>query len=790
MPAAQIFRKDSRIMIAATTSRQIPFLESLVTEVTPWSAVEESEQFPDPCTFPANGGSGVIFYGLDASGFQGTNCNLSAKFLPRYGTTVDDLNVYHKRMHSTHMFYDDNMGPSNQMPLGYMTFDIAIDGFRFGAGELTINAGDWRRETEMRTGITRTSYLLKRGVRITVEHLLPMGSVNPRFRIHFSSADGKAHTIDWRFHVKPRTRQGLALWDDAPSYQAADAQGVIIAGAKTRQDGQFRAVDDYVLGWGLALPGGTHAVRNEWGRLTLTAARQVAVPAEGDAVLEMVLHFGANVSATADPRVIADTLQRECALSFDEAVCREQAYWTAFFARVATIETTDVVRDYLFHKTLWLFASSSALDSGVSPSYLFVSGCVNWRQSTCLDAMHISRGLLQTNALPESRRILEWMRDYAWQKEERPLYWFTRYDGLVPTRGEPDTAFFLMTNLAMIPIFYAESIAKTRLREDGIYGMLRHVAEYSVNRLVAKRDDGVYYLTQATVDDLTSEALERPAMQDGYVLLTLRPILRKAHEYATLLGVDEERRARWMDAAEHLHVPRDAEGYLLRADGSERTGWPFCWLPLHCLSPQDPAIPPQQLEFWHARMQTRVPGLPWSSIVASTFAPLFDDAAFGDAHLSFALSGGVYGLGYFSEFPLSGLYGPHARVLACIPPYATPHGSYLYAIAQTFVRGSIWEPLLEIGPLAASVIATSPWSFARLRALGGGLVSAGGDAHTLHGTVTAPPERELTVTLVCPPALADAPRALRVGDETRRLDPGEALTFVVAAGTTVEFAVE
>jgi hypothetical protein len=341
------------------------------------------------------------------------------------------------------------------------------------------------------------------------------------------------------------------------------------------------------------------------------------------------------------------------------------------------------------------------------------------------------------------------------------------------------------TIIGLIPVLYAETISKQRLAEDGIYQMVRHLAEYATRHMLLERD-GQYYLKVVTVHDLTSEALETPAKQDAFVLISLRPLLRKAAEYAERLGVDAEQRASWRTVAEHLYIPRDAEGFFLSADEGRRMGWPFFWIPIHCLSPRDPQIPAAQLEFWQSRLKAG-PGHPWGSFVTSAMASGWGQGANADALLLAGINLETYGLGYFAEFGLEGLYTWRATMLANLPPFCTAHGAYLYAVAQYFVRGSIWEERLEIGPPANSVHAAAPWTIQRLRALGGGLVSAQRDLSTVNGTVTAPPEHALEVTLLRPTAFTGTVLELRVNETLRTIDAAESATFTVHAGETACF---
>ncbi|MBV6645963.1 MAG: hypothetical protein KI790_10965, partial [Cyclobacteriaceae bacterium] len=202
------------------------FKESLVTSVTPWEIIEESDVFPDNFSFPAYTGSGIIFYGLDATGFQSINFDLSTKWIPSNGGTADDLYVFHKRMHSNHLGWDDiGKYPVSQMPLGYMSFSIIVDGQRIAPGLFIYTAKNWRRKTDLKSGLITTSYDLPQGVRLEVAHLLVMNTITPQYRVSVSSIDNRPHTVDFRYETKVRTRDGKPIWDDFPEFHYDSDKG-------------------------------------------------------------------------------------------------------------------------------------------------------------------------------------------------------------------------------------------------------------------------------------------------------------------------------------------------------------------------------------------------------------------------------------------------------------------------------------------------------------------------------------------------------------------------------------
>ena len=753
------------------------FNESLVSAITPWQVTESSASFTDAFTFPAYCGSGTLFYGLDASGTQILLTGLSSKHIPWYGGTADALYVFHKRMHSTHLFYDDLGDFTQQMPLGYITFMVTIDGLELYPAHLFTRGGDWQRVTDLTDGTVVTRYVIDRKIRLTVRHVIPMGSVTPCFRWEVDTADGRAHQVVIRMELKPRLRSGVALWDIAPETFVSDPEGAIVASAVTRRDGPFQAAEDYTIGWGLQMIGGEHRALLRNGRVTLDAARTLQCgPGQSDA-LECTLCFGTHVTGLARPDAIRKELS--AARPFGEVVRESRSCWTAYFDRVATIDTGDVAADFLFDAAL-------ALDCGVPPSFQVVAGCPWWGNSSFHDTMYAMRGLLQANAAPEATELIGWLRDACWQKEERPVYWLTRYDGFPLTKAKGDVAFLTVVAYGLITVLYSESQGRDAASTQRTYSMLRHIVRYAATHLLHKVGD-TYLMKQAVTQDLLPETEEYLSRQDAFMLLGLRPLFRKAHDYALALDLDTPERTQWLDIADHLHVPRDAEGFLLASDGGCRWAWPFCWIPIFCLSPQDPKLPESQIVLWKehkGELQA------WGQFVSAACAAGWRDGALAQRLLDTGIERGACGTGYFSEFFLEGHQAPAAMGLANLPPFATAHGAYLFAVAELFVRSSVWKPDIELGPLSGSRCASSIWSVNRLRSLNGSLVTMKGSPEHIEGTITSEAGQTLQISILRPASLANQSITLCHGPVSERVAPGDPIHFNAPPGLKITFSVQ
>jgi hypothetical protein len=764
------------------------FNESLVRSLTPWSAAESSDTFPDNFAFPAYCGSRVIFYGLDSSGFQGINCDLGAKHIPGFGPNAAALNVYHKEMHSTHQLWDDALEPANQMPLGYMTFEIVIDGVTVPPRDLLFCATDWLRNTDLRTAVVSTTYTIKKKIRVTVEHVVLVNSAQPHFRWKAETADGRSHKVTLRFQLKPRTRTGQLLWDIAPDSEIVESSCAVLAGAVLQKTGVYHAVDDYLLAWGIAMPGGSHRLEAIAFQPTLVAERTFEISVGSPAIAEVLAQFGTNVTKTQSADSVADLLRTGVERGIKKTVAQSMQYWDSFWNRVVNVDSGDVRADFLTYRSLQMLTSGNALDGGMPANFQYTSGCTHWRTSTFHDAMYVQKGLLQSNAVDEATTLMNWMNRKCWQPEERPIYWLTRYDGHVVTKKELDLGFLAFVTLGLIPILYWESVDDETWRAR-LYDMVRHAVRFVVKSLLVERD-GLYYLSTPATGDFFEEPDEHLVQQDGFVLLGLRTLLRKAEWYARQLNVDVDERKHWTQVADNLYYPHDNENCLLDSENGSRSGWPLTHIAAFCTSPNDPQPQQAQKAQWHRIRKAGKVGQAWGLFVDVSCGNLYGHGDFAAKQLQNGINMGGYGCGYFSEFFLDTPGGPNAPLRANLPPFTTAHGAYLSGVASMFVRESIWSPSIELGILLGSGYALGHWKIERLRSLNGAVISLTGSPQTVYGTVNAPKSHRIDVTVVRPKQLENVDVTLYSNDGETAFAAGKQVQLQVPAGTLYFFRLE
>jgi len=733
------------------------FKESLVEELTPWKTVERHAHFPDNFTFPAMCGSGVIFYGLDATGFQSINFNLASKHVPSNGSTADDLYVFHEAMHSNHLQYDDlGKYPVTQMPLGYMTFSIIVDGVRIAPGLFISKAYDWQRVIDLKTGITTTSYSLPGGIRLTIEHVLLMGSSCPQFRLSAESTDNEPHVIDFRFELKPRTRYGVSIWDKLPGIMIHSESRVLL-GAEVLRDGAYQPPEDYAMAWGLCMKDGRHAINtalveyiginnkpvnqaqntnSNAQKITLTAEKRLNVSAGKNDGLEWVVYFGSSATDTHNTDHAASVIDEYTKKGFDQTATRSTEWWNNYFSHSAAIQTGDVKADYLFHRSLQLFTTGIAFHRGAPPSFQFVAGSPWWSNSSFHDSMYIVRGLIQANMKGLAQDYVIWMRDYQLQKEERPIYWITRYDGYPITKNMPegeDKGYLAVTTLGLIPLMYTEAFGKNNLKDIGTYQMIRQIIDYCSKHLI-KQDGDNYVTTISAANDVRSDAYKDEAGNDAYLSLTMKPLYRKACEYAIHLDTDADKRNQWLHIAENLFLLRDEQGYILRNDKGEKEGTFMTWTPAFSVRADDLPTPPGQIALWKSFNANAWQA--WGQFVSSACGIAWNDGAYAYERLSYGISEGSFGTGYISEIFLRGHNWHRACNLANLPPFSTAHGSFLFAMVEHFTRGNIWDNTISIGPLPGSRFYDVNWSFVNFRTLNGALVSAEKTDNSIQGEIS------------------------------------------------------
>ncbi len=791
------------------------FKESLVCTMTPWKTVEKYEYFPDNFTFPAMCGSGVIFYGLDSTGFQSINCDLALKHVPSNGSTADDLYVFHEAMHSNHLQYDDlGKYQLTQMPLGYMSFSIMIDGVRIAPGLFINTAFDWERVIDLKTGVTTTAYTLPAGVRLTIEHVLLMGSSCPRFRLTAESTDNRSHVVDFRFELKLRTRYGSPIWDGSPEVQCQDDKCILLA-AKIRRNGMYQPPEDYSLLWGLAVKDGVHHIDTAMreftgfghrpavpgcggsvndgfaGKVTLTAQKRLCVEPGHSDQLESAIHFGSDVAGTDNAPEAASQLGGAIDRGFDHACGQSFEWWNDYFDKCASIHIDDVKMEYLFHRTLHLLTTGIAFRRGAPPSFQFVAGSPWWSNSSFHDSFYIIRGLIQANMKSHAQALLEWMRDYQYQKEERPIYWLTRYDGYPITRFMPegeDKGYSAVTSLGLIPVLFTEAFGRDSLDRIGTYRMIRQILDYCTNHMI-KPSDVRYVIDVSSATDVRSDSYKNEARHDAFLSLSMKPLYRKACEYAGYLNSDIEQVAEWEHIADNLYVPRDHEGNIMRNERGEKDGLFMTWSPVFQVSESDMRLPASQAELW--KVSNARSWQAWGQFVASACGIAWHDGAYAFERLKYAVTEGSYGTGYISEVFLKGHRWWKSTNLANIPPFSTGHGSFLFAMVEHFVHGHIWNNVVQIGPLPGSDYYERGWRFRHFRSLNGALVTAAYDGNVIQGEITPSNNHAQTeARFIRPTLMLDKEVHAVIGDDVITFGPDEAICASVSGGEAVPFVIK
>src|SRR6478672_11873967 len=112
------------------------FKDSFVTHVTPWSITEEATALPTTI-FPAYIGSGNCIVSIDSSGLQGLNHGVQRAFRPV--ENAGDLYVI------KHGLVSDALSEGNALPLGFLHWEMELDGEVIHSDNLSHNAFMWSR---------------------------------------------------------------------------------------------------------------------------------------------------------------------------------------------------------------------------------------------------------------------------------------------------------------------------------------------------------------------------------------------------------------------------------------------------------------------------------------------------------------------------------------------------------------------------------------------------------------------------------------------------------------------
>jgi hypothetical protein len=274
------------------------------------------------------------------------------------------------------------------------------------------------------------------------------------------------------------------------------------------------------------------------------------------------------------PEPLAEALHQVRAFDVDQAEKRHATYWNRFWSK------SRVQLDDKFIENLWYFglyqagASFSPRYSGGLAGPYFVTEPSPWQNDlhevneamkfyAVYAANHpeLAEGYIETHwwMIPRVRENTK--RFYGFDGVRFPHA--TAYTG--DEREAQPTAFkfqYMQSGPGLVANVAWQHYLFTRddeLLHSRLYPIIRGAAEFYAN-YVQLGDDGFYHVYPTFSPEQLASVWCRDATMD---LAAVRDCLTAAMETSRVLGVDEDRRAKWREILDHLApYPRDEKGIL------------------------------------------------------------------------------------------------------------------------------------------------------------------------------------------------------------------------------------
>lgn len=730
------------------------FKDSHITQLTPWSVLEESVGMP-PVNYPALVGSGLLCVGVDGAGLQSLPDKL-AEYLGStaapYHATQADLYVLHEGLISEHLYQDEVAYTGkeipagafcygmhrNYMPLGYLTQTFAFAGNTFDGAAVMPGAFGWRREWDLHQALLRTAFQLDRRVGIETEIFTPYGGETIYLKLTRRALPGAQGNFRWSVRLPLETRHGLVLFDQP---------GAVKVGSRTllatiNGESRYAPSEEYAIVYGVAADGATVEMSEQGWTASLDA------PLAEEAVACVRLDFrrfaGEDTARAAARR---DALEEELAAfsaeDYRQARARHCRDYAQFWATTADIEVVpedafELQRRFLLHMSCYLFHCGNDLSFGGTAQFLFFHQN-GWAASNFHDHHYIVDGVARANMWQQAEANAHWMRRVM-RPSGRAFPWMMTYEGRPTAPAGLDRAPMSDANRAMLAARLYEMAGQGRaaLLREVVYPIVKRVADMAVEEWFYTNGDRLLF--RAVENDVMNE---EPIVNDAATMLIFLSVIRKALAYSEALGVDVERRPAWQrviagttfEVAAGRYVP-----YLHAAEGAKGS----CWL---CNSFYIAEAQPFLDDATYARTcdygQPAVTcNLPWIGFAAASSEIRLGRPDRAEQFFVDTITHRTHGPGYFEEcMPVAG-----------IPPFVTAHGSHLTASCEQLVRPDFWQHRVYLDGGLPSKLRAATVRFSNIRARDGLLVSGESTPSrlTIHLHHTGDPvEMELIIKLPC-----------------------------------------
>jgi hypothetical protein len=630
------------------------FKDSFITDLTPFSAHEESTAIPLNI-FPAYVGSGNTVMSIDASGLQGLNHGVQSAF----GCMPDSGDMYLV----SHGMMGNQISEMNVLPYGYLTWDMNIEDTYINEGNLNKIVSTWSRNVFIDEGKVNTKMLLGYHASLELSVTIPL---------HRNCVIIQVNILGYDYENKPvippkkgkmgiwlnmNTRKGMKTFDKAILHD--NCLSVDVAGHE-----QYK----YRINFSNGL-------------------NKLAVFKNGRLGIEFDFEAGNKHNSftfiySFNEEVMVENLPR----IYHENVAERKKY----FDRIAKFEGIGVKEEFLYNNSHYLLMSCFDLDKGLPIGMPFYFPWC-WRCSTFWDSHFVLDGLMRSCAKPEADKFLKFIFSHL-RKTGKPFPWMFAYDGTSTVENDRDIAPLVMCAHAMTAIKHFEYFDDVEMLSKYGYEICRRVSEFAANNLFSKDFDGKWILSLPVSNDVVDEVPDE--INQTFTALWFLVIFKKTTQYSKMLGLNDD--ALLLEIISNYKLEKDENEYFhSKGKKAEDFRW-ASWVPFLMYPTEGEPFIDSDL-FCKTREKYTYPKLymdkqgsyqPWTEFMEAS-----SDYRRGAVKEGYELRklgiSHTFGLGYFSEI------GPRQQTVG-LPPYISAHGTFLTSLIFQFVTTSIWNDKIGI----------------------------------------------------------------------------------------------
>lgn len=705
LPASGLVFKNGTIM---------HFKDSCVTDVTPFSLLEEATSVSDNI-FPAYTGTSKVVLGIDASGLQNfSNARLQRAF-GSVDATGDTYVVAHGRM-------GDHITERNALPYGYLTWKIRFDnGFEVEPEKNKDDLSCWKRELLLDEGRVQTSmlvgYFARASIGVTAafhtKAVLLSFALSPYdYKILNYVPEKAPESATVEISLQMRTRQGKKLYDEAKL--KGDVLCVRVKG--------YENYEDRI-------------------RMSCGAAKPVF---ENDA---LKLSFRIGLASPSETKIVLDFSGQNCAADYDELARNNILERKAYFERVASVEGPDVEEEFLYNNSHYLCMSGFDYSMGLPIGMPFMLPKW-WRCSTFWDSHFVMDALMRSGARAEADEFVCYLHK-SMNKEGKPFPWMFAYDGKPTVEEGRDIAPLVMCAHAMTAIKHYFYFRDGAMLREHILPIVERVADFGARVLFSKGEDGKYTLSVPVSNDVVEETASE--VNQTFTAVWFLSVLALCVRLQEIAGKESSPLLQEIVASYRLE--KNEEEYLhSRGMTAEECPW-ASWLPFLLYPTEGMPFVEKELfdktrrKYTYPRLYMEKQGSyqPWTEFMEAS-----SDFRRGALEEGYALRKlgmeHCFGTGLFSEI------GPKQQTCG-ICPYISAHGTYVSAYLYQFITTDIWTQRVGIFDALPSAYKGKDLHVRGVACAGGISVDAELTAYSLRAKIRSSCTEKLSISMKIPEQL-------------------------------------